>query len=87
MVKKAAPNKADSKAAKFVDDTAVYRVLGAEVAAQFGVTPERIQAQIKGLTAEPLGHNNECRYSKFVTFPDGSCAAQVKASRRWEVWG
>lgn len=87
MVRRAAVNKPDSKAAKFVDDTAVFRVLGADVAAQFGVTAERIKAQITGLAAEPLGHNNECRYSKFVMFPDGSCAAQVKGSRRWEVWG
>lgn len=87
MVRRAAPNKADSKAAKFVDDTAVFRVLGPEAAAQYGVTAESIKAQIEGLVAEPLVANNDSRYSKFVTFPDGSCVAQVKGSRRWEVWG
>lgn len=87
MVKRAPVNKSDSLACKFVDDTAVFRVLGEERAAELGVTRERIAAQIKGLVAEPLGHNDHCRYSKFVTFPDGSCVAQVKSSRRWEVWG
>lgn len=87
MVKLAAPNKADTKAAKFVDDTAVFRVLGEEKARELGVTRERIAAQIKGLEAEPLVGNPHARYSKFVTFPDGSCAAQVLGSRRWEVWG
>jgi hypothetical protein len=87
MVRKAAPNKADTKAAKFVDDTAVYRVLGPETAAQHGVTADSIKAQIVGLAAEPLVGNADSRYSKFVTFPDGSCVAQVKGSRRWEVWG
>lgn len=79
--------KADTKAARFVDDTAVYRVLGAEVAAQFEVTQERIRKQIEGLAAEPLNGNPAARYTKFVTFRDGSCAAQVRGSRRWEVWG
>lgn len=79
--------KADTQAAKFCDDTAVYRVLGPEVAAQHGVTTERIQKQIKGLAAEPLNGNPASRYTKFVTFRDGSCVAQVRGSRRWEVWG
>lgn len=86
-VKVAAPNKPDTRAAKFVDDTAVFRVLGPEAAAQHGVTAERIKKQIEGLVAEPLVLNPASRYSKFVTFSDGSCAAQVLYSRRWEVWG
>lgn len=85
-MRKAAPNKADSLAAKFVDDTAVFRRLGDE-AADYGITADTIRAQIQGLKAEPLGHNAAARYSKFVTFPDGSCVAQVVGSRRWEVWG
>lgn len=87
MVKDRPKIKADTQAARFVDDTAVYRVLGPEVAAQFGVTSERIKKQIGDLVAEPLHGNPHARYQKFVTFRDGSCAAQVTGSRRWEVWG
>lgn len=76
----------DSKAMKFVDDTAVFRRLGDEAAA-YGITADSIRAQIAGLAAEPLIGNKEARYQKFVTFPDGSCVAQVKGTRRWEVWG
>lgn len=78
--------KADTKAAKFVDDTAVFRRLG-EDAAQYGITADTIREQIKGLAAEPLNGNAASRYSKFVTFRDESCVAQVVGSRRWEVWG
>lgn len=78
--------RADSKAARFVDETAVFRVLGADAAAQHGVTPETISKRIAGLKAEPLHGNAASRHSKFVTFTDGSTAAQVVASRRWEVW-
>lgn len=76
----------DSKAMKFVDDTAVYRRLGDEAAA-YGITADSIRKQIAGLTAEPLNGNPAARYQKFVTFDDGSCIAQVRGSRRWEVWG
>lgn len=85
-MKKAAPDKPDTLAAKFCDDTAVFRRLGDE-AADYGITADTIREQIKGLKAEPLGHNAASRYSKFVTFRDGSCVAQVRGSRRWEVWG
>jgi hypothetical protein len=79
--------KAETKAAKFVDDAAVFRVLGADEAARHGVTADSIKAQLKNLDAEPLVGNPHARYSKFVTFRDKSCAAQVSGSRRWEVWG
>lgn len=71
---------------KFVDDTAVYRRLGDE-AADYGITADSIREQINGLTAEPLNGNPQARYQKFVMFRDKSCAAQVRGSRRWEVWG
>lgn len=74
----------ESQAMKFVDDTAVFRRLGDE-AAGYGITTDTIKAQIAGLTAESL--DSPGRYSKFVTFRDGSCIAQVRGSRRWEVWG
>lgn len=76
----------DTQAMTFVDDTAVYRRLGDE-AADYGITQDSIRAQIAGLAAEPLNGNPHSRYTKFVTFPDGSCVAQVRGSRRWEVWG
>lgn len=76
----------ESQAMKFVDDTAVFRRLGDE-AAGYGITADTIREQIKGLAAEPLNGNPAARYQKFVTFRDGSCAAQVRGSRRWEVWG
>lgn len=78
--------KAENQATKFVDDTAVFRRLGDE-AADYGITADTIRAQITGLKAEPLHGNDTCRYSKFVTFRDGSTVAQVNGSRRWEVWG
>lgn len=87
MGKLAAPNKSDSKACRFVDQAAIIRVLGDEKAAELGVTRESVAAMVKGLVPEPLGTNPHARYSKFVTFSDGSCAAQVISSRRWEVWG
>jgi len=76
----------ESKAMKFVDDTAVFRRLGDEATA-YGITSDTIREQIKGLVAEPLNGNPHSRHQKFVTFPDGSCIAQVRGSRRWEVWG
>lgn len=85
-MKLAAPDKPDTLAAKFTDDTAVFRRLGDE-AADYGITADTIREQIKGLKAESLGHNAASRYSKFVMFRDGSCVAQVRGSRRWEVWG
>lgn len=78
--------KTETKATKFVDDTAVLRRLGDE-AEHYGVTAGSIRDQIKGLVAEPLNGNPAARYQKFVTFSDGSCVAQVRGSRRWEVWG
>ena len=50
-------------------------------------TRQRFVGAMGGIKAEPLGHNAASRYSKFVTFRDGSCVAQVRGSRRWEVWG
>lgn len=76
----------DTQAMKFVDDTAVYRRLGDE-AADYGITADTIKDQIAGLKAESLPHNKDSRYAKFVMFYDGSCAAQVRGMRRWEVWG
>lgn len=76
----------ESQAMKFVDDTAVFRRLGDE-AAHYGITADTIREQIKGLVAEPLNGYQGSRYGKFVMFRDQSCAAQVRNSRRWEVWG
>lgn len=76
----------ETQAMKFVDDTAVFRRLGDE-AAHYGITADSIREQIAGLKAEPLNGYQQSRYGKFVMFRDGSCVAQVRNSRRWEVWG
>lgn len=78
----------DSMAARYVDDVQVLQRLGAEAAGAHGITREQIRADHlsdERITTEVNTHGHG-PYSKWIHFPDGSDAGQVRGSKRWEVW-
>lgn len=71
-------------ATKFVDATALLRLLGEDkTVGGHGVTRDSITSMLIDVAKEDF---NGGPYSCWLTFRDGSCAAQVRASKRWEMY-
>ncbi len=78
----------DSMAAKYVDDVQVLQRLGEEQSRMIGITRAGIRTthlSDERITTEDNSAGNG-PFSKWIHFPDGSDAGQVRGSRRWEVW-
>lgn len=80
------PIKADCAAAKYVDDTMVLRRLGEEAAAAHGITREQIKRDHLNPDEIAVEKLAQGPYQQWIHFKDGSDAAQVRGSKRWEVW-
>lgn len=71
-------------ATKFVDATCLLRMLGEDkTGTGHGVTRESVQAMLVDVAKENFVSGP---YGCWLTFRDGSCAAQVRAAKRWEVY-